>query len=122
MRPRPTPARTHTDPKPDIIAVLEHYGTDVPGAVGWIAIRCPFHGDRSASASVNADYGKFRCHGCDIHGDAWDLICEFEGVELKEAIEIGRAYTATAARPTGRNPVSKYSTPAYTPPGRRGRK
>jgi 5S rRNA maturation endonuclease (ribonuclease M5) len=32
---------------------------------GEISVRCPFHGDTSASASINVSRGKFNCHACD---------------------------------------------------------
>jgi DNA primase len=107
-------------PKPDIIAVLEAYGAQVRNSHGWVAIRCPFHGDSNASASVNADFGKFNCHGCDVHGDAWDLIMAHEGCELKEAIEIGKSF-GTATYQT-QQPKTRATTTTYKPLGRRGRK
>lgn len=104
--------------KPDIVAVLEAYGTHVPHTVGWAAVHCPFHADRNASASVHAGYGKYNCHSCGMRGDAWDLIREHEHCTLAEAITIGKQYGGTV--PATKHSVRKNST--YTPPGRRGRK
>lgn len=111
------------DTKPDIVVVLESYGVTVRGGGSWIPVRCPFHGDSTASASVHPDYGKFFCHGCEVRGDAWDLIREREGCDLKEAIEIGKQYAQATARPDQRRTVRKTitSTKSWTPPGRRGR-
>ncbi len=52
---------------------------------GWQSVRCPnqgahSRGDRSPSASVNLDLGRFRCHACGLAGDGYDL-CSFAGVE-----------------------------------------
>lgn len=35
----------------------------------WQPVKCPFHGDRRASASVNLHKNFFRCHACDVSGD-----------------------------------------------------
>lgn len=110
----------NNQPKPDIIAVLESYGVHVRGTYGWIPVCCPFHGDTNASASVNPDYGKFYCHGCEVRGDAWDLIQEREGCDLKEAIEIGKEFPTSG--PLQEKPVrNKAYKKTYTPLGRRGR-
>ena len=68
--------------------VLEHYGADLHRVreVGWCPVKCPFHEDRSASASVNLDRGGFRCHACGVHGDALKLIMEQEGIGYLEAL------------------------------------
>ena len=74
--------------KPSITTILEHYGTfNVPDYGGWHAIKCPFHDDRRASASVNPDEGVFRCHACEIKGDAYAIVMSVEGVGFPEAKE-----------------------------------
>ena len=76
--------------KPPIDEVLEHYGADfVPTRHGWAKMKCPFHGDRSASASVNRDTNQFRCFACEIDSpldnggskaaDSFDIIAWKEG-------------------------------------------
>lgn len=75
----------------DIVAVLEHYGAEyIPVSNRWRAMRCPFHDDRSASASVNTDLGKFHCFaGCEISGDGLDIIAWREGVnDFPSTVEI----------------------------------
>jgi DNA primase len=47
---------------------------------GWRALRCPFHEDRTASASVNVAVGAFMCFACDVSGDVWSLIMRFQGI------------------------------------------
>jgi hypothetical protein len=52
--------------------VLERYGIEVRGRVAL----CPFHLDTNPSLSLfTGEDGKerWRCHGCDQHGDALDL-------------------------------------------------
>jgi DNA primase len=62
--------------------VLEHYGADTSGVTGldrWSSMRCPFHADDTASASVNLVVGRFKCFACDIQGDVLDIV---QGQEL----------------------------------------
>jgi DNA primase len=47
---------------------------------GWVSVRCPFHGDSQASASVNVGRGRFNCHGCNVSGDALDIVQEVKGL------------------------------------------
>ena len=88
--------------RPDIRDVLlQHGAKTVPTRPrGWSAMRCPYHGDTDASASVNIAEGRFRCHACGVAGDAWDLICEHDRVTLKEALNAGRYQAAEHAPPT----------------------
>lgn len=66
--------------------VLEHYGADltrVP-AYKWAKVKCPFHDDRIASASVYLEQDSFACHACDVHGDPLNTIARAEGFGTKE--------------------------------------
>lgn len=76
-------------PELTIAAVLEHYGADLARVreTGWRPLRCPFHDDKLASASVNLAKGAFRCHGCDAKGDAIGLIKAREGLDYPGAIQ-----------------------------------
>lgn len=53
----------------------------------WEKAHCPFHKDSKASASVNWGKSRFRCHACDISGDAIDLVMEQENLQFREAME-----------------------------------
>jgi hypothetical protein len=53
----------------------------------WDKAHCPFHRDKKASASVNWGKSRFRCHACDIGGDAIDLVMEQENLQFREAME-----------------------------------
>lgn len=75
-----------------IAAVLEHYGATVSVAeTGWRSMRCPFHDDRTASASVNLELNAFACHACDARGDAVKLIETQENLGFVDAIEFARS-------------------------------
>jgi len=45
------------------------------------------HDDRTASASVNRERGRFRCFGCGISGDAIDLYQLELGLSFIEAVD-----------------------------------
>lgn len=60
--------------------LLAHYGV-APGTNGWnhwMPIRCPFHDDHQASASVNEMENRFNCHGCGVKGDIVDIVQQVE--------------------------------------------
>lgn len=94
--------------KPDIAAVLTDHGAHVPHRTGWIPVRCPYHGDNTASASVNLDVQRFRCHACGVRGDAYDLIQEWENCDFKTARTIGQQYQQanTPTTPPARRSVN----------------
>ena len=76
----------------DIAPVLtDLFGKDFPAVLGthYKSIHCPFHEDRTASASIN-QYG-FKCHSCSRTGDALKMIMEVRGVGFSEAKRIAEA-------------------------------
>lgn len=81
--------------------VLAHYGArSVPqGRLGWTKMRCPFHDDRHASATVNTELNAFACFGCGIKGDTYTIIMEQEGVEYREALTLAEEYTGEKRPP-----------------------
>ncbi len=111
--------------KPDIEAVLAHYGAEhVPErrGTGWRPMRCPFHDDGHASASVNEE--AFYCHTCGVKGDGLALIqqqenCTFPAaLELAKTIDTGWSPGTTAP---GRRAGKRKTGRKWSPPGRRGR-
>ena len=83
-----------------IAAVLEHYGADLHRTreVGWQPVKCPFHEDRTASASVNLNLGGFRCHACGMSGDALKLIAEKEGLSRRDAASFAKTVLGASVR------------------------
>ncbi len=81
--------------KPALLAnVLERYGVHYQHTrIGWQPIRCidsdahP-HGDRNPSASCNLSTGYYKCFGCDLSGDGFDLMLHLEGKRAAEALEV----------------------------------
>src|SRR5881398_896660 len=52
----------------------------------WMG-RCPFHDERTASFSVNAENKLYHCFGCGESGDAIDFVEATEGLDFAEAVE-----------------------------------
>jgi DNA primase len=101
--------------RPDIVDVLTRHGANVRARSGWAAIKCPYHGDTTASASVNTTIGRFNCHGCGVRGDVYDLIQHYESCDYPAALALGDNY-----QPSSVVSDSKQST--FKPEGRRGRR
>src|SRR4051812_30566053 len=54
----------------------------------WV---CPFHPDRNPSFQVYLDSAggwRWRCFGCDAHGDAPELVMRLQGVTFPEAVRL----------------------------------
>jgi hypothetical protein len=82
--------------KHSIAAYLEYVGATLPAhGSGWRKIKCPFHPDRHASAGVNFDEERFKCHGCGVGGDVYDLIMYKEGVSYSEAVKFAETISPT---------------------------
>jgi len=77
--------------KHSIVDYLHYIGATVPPeGSGWRKIKCPFHDDSHASAGLNFDEGRFKCHGCGVGGDVYDLIIQKEGGTYREAIKFAQ--------------------------------
>lgn len=70
-----------------IVEYLEAAGVTVRWARGgWQPVKCPYHEDRTASASVNVDKDRFHCFACDISEDLVGLMRKDRGVGYVEAV------------------------------------
>lgn len=74
--------------KPDIGAVLAHYGIDVIDRHGWIPCKCVIHDDAQASAAYNLDTQGYNCLVCQVLGDVYTLVQAKEN--LKEFKDVKR--------------------------------
>jgi DNA primase len=52
----------------------------------WTGL-CPFHGEKTASFSVNADLGAYYCFGCQAKGDAITFVREIHHLDFVGAVE-----------------------------------
>ena len=93
--------------KHSIAEYLVYLGAALPQqGHGWRKIKCPFHQDKHASAGINFDEQRFKCHGCGVGGDVYDLIMEREGGTYIEAIKFAESISLTG----NRDIQSKYSS------------
>jgi hypothetical protein len=84
--------------KHSIAAYLEYVGAAVPArGSGWRKIKCPFHPDKHASAGINFDENRFKCHGCGVGGDVYDLIMQREGGNYREAVKFAETISPTGS-------------------------
>ena len=82
--------------KHPIADYLNSIGANVPSeGHGWRKMRCPWHDDSNASAAVNFEANRFKCHGCGVSGDTYDLIQHDKGGTLVEAVEFAETISAT---------------------------
>lgn len=82
--------------KHSISDYLQYINANLPSrGSGWRKMRCPFHDDTHASAAVNYDENRFKCHGCGITGDTYDLIKQREGGNYREAIKFAESISST---------------------------
>ncbi len=53
----------------------------------WVGL-CPFHGEKTASFSVNGELGVYYCFGCQVRGDAISFLRETEHLDFATAVEV----------------------------------
>ena len=78
--------------KPELMMqLLDRYEVDYhPHRSGWQSVSCPnefahARGDVNPSARLNATLGLLRCMGCDVNGDAYNLVMAIDGVDFLAA-------------------------------------
>jgi len=108
---------------------MEYYGIDnLTEEDRWMKVKCPFHGDSHASATVNPIQNGFKCFACGIQGDTYNIIMQHEGVEFLEAVKRAEEITgisskslrqkSTSGRTISSKPRAGLSRGGYVPPGR----
>ncbi|MGI9035755.1 MAG: DNA primase [Pyrinomonadaceae bacterium] len=70
----------------DLVRIIEtHIPLKKKGANWWG--NCPFHGEKTASFSVNPSKGFYKCFGCGKGGNVFTFVMEIEGLNFPEAIK-----------------------------------
>ena len=64
--------------------VLNFYNIDYPADKNQVKVVCPFHDESTASCSINLEEKKFRCFGCNTHGNCLEFVIFMEGLDPKE--------------------------------------
>jgi DNA primase len=113
------------------IDVLHLHG--IQATVGK-AICCPIHGEKTPSFFVYDAGNKFKCHGCQIHGDAIDLQSKITGrstaealASLADGLSLGRIATPSPKVPepkpvivdTSLERAARYHKALFSPAGAR---
>jgi DNA primase len=70
----------------DIVEIVNGYTGLKKVGRRWMG-RCPFHGEKTPSFSVNAEEGLFYCFGCQAKGDAITFVREAEHLDFVGAVE-----------------------------------
>jgi DNA primase len=70
-------------------------------------MKCPFHDDRTASASVNHELEGFACLACGVKGDALKLLQEQGRLSFREALERAQLLTGQEAGSFSPKPAPK---------------
>jgi DNA primase len=74
----------------------------------WVGL-CPFHGEKTASFSVNAEEGLYYCFGCQASGDAISFVRAVETLDFAEAVRrLAARAGVTLHEGTGRGSDSKW--------------
>lgn len=72
--------------KLDIVAVIsEHVSLTRKGKSFWGL--CPFHAEKDASFSVNAEKQVYKCFGCGEGGDVFSFVMKVKGLTFAEVLE-----------------------------------
>ena len=108
--------------KHSIADYLRYVGAAVPAeGHGWRKIKCPFHSDSHASAGINFEEERFKCHGCGVGGDVYDLIMHREGGNYSEAVKFAQTISLTGDAPVRKTDSSSNRVSSNTQSlGRRG--
>lgn len=72
----------------EILTIISNF-TELKRSGRSYSACCPFHEEKTPSFHVNPTKGIFKCFGCGKGGNSIEFIKEHEGVNFKEAVEIG---------------------------------
>ena len=81
----------------DILALIGEYTPLKRVGRRYVGL-CPFHAEKTASFSVNAEEGLYYCFGCQASGDAITFLRNIEGCDFVEAVERLAARVGIAVR------------------------
>jgi DNA primase len=81
----------------DIVSVVGEYTPLKRVGRRYVGL-CPFHAEKTASFSVNAEEGLYYCFGCQASGDAITFLRSIEGCDFVEAVERLAARAGIAIR------------------------
>lgn len=71
----------------DIVQVVSRYVQLTPKGGRYWGL-CPFHGEKTASFSVNPQRQMYYCFGCHAGGSALNFVMEMEHLEFRDAVKL----------------------------------
>lgn len=71
----------------DIVQVVSRYVQLTPKSGRYWGL-CPFHGEKTASFSVNPQRQMYYCFGCHAGGSSINFVMEMEHLEFKDAVKL----------------------------------
>ena len=71
----------------DIVDVVSDYVQLKKRGSNYFGL-CPFHGEKTASFSVNPSLGIYKCFGCGVAGDPFQFVMAIENTTFVEAVRI----------------------------------
>ncbi len=71
----------------DIVQVVSRYVQLTPKSGRYWGL-CPFHGEKTASFSVNPQRQMYYCFGCHAGGSAINFVMEMEHLEFRDAVKL----------------------------------
>jgi len=71
----------------DIVTIIGQH-VSLQAAGGQYRGLCPFHSERSPSFFVSPVMQRYKCFGCNEHGDVYDFLEKYEGLTLHESLEL----------------------------------
>ena len=71
----------------DIVQVVSRYVHLTPKGGRYWGL-CPFHGEKTASFSVNPQRQMYYCFGCHAGGSAITFVMEIEHLEFTDAVKL----------------------------------
>lgn len=70
----------------DIYDVVSRYVTLKKSGANWFGL-CPFHGEKTASFSINTEKQIYHCFGCGVGGSVFNFIMQIENLTFPESVE-----------------------------------
>lgn len=86
-----------------IVEVISDYVTLKKSGRNYMGL-CPFHGEKTASFTVNEEKGIFHCFGCHAGGGVFQFLMQYDHLSFPEAVEqVAKRYGIVIERSDARN-------------------
>lgn len=86
----------------DFVKVAQDFMQVKKVGTRWVGL-CPFHGEKTASFSINAEQGLYYCFGCQAKGDVITFVRELQHLDFVGSLEYLAARSGITLRYTDNN-------------------